>query len=48
MASLAELQDRFQRHIVHNDNGVTGDISGPDDAYRQVACASTTVPTGCD
>ena len=35
MASLAELQDRFQRHIVHNDDGVTGDISGPDDAYRQ-------------
>ena len=35
MASLAELQDRFQRHIVHDDEAVTGDISGPDDAYRQ-------------
>jgi hypothetical protein len=35
MASLAELQDRFQRHIVHDDDAVTGDITGPDDAYRQ-------------
>lgn len=35
MKSLAELQDRFQAHIVHNDEAVTGDISGPDDAYRQ-------------
>ena len=35
MASLSELQERFQRHIVHDDDAVTGDISGPDDAYRQ-------------
>ncbi len=35
MNSLAELQDRFQAHIVHNDEAVTGDIAGPDDAYRQ-------------
>ncbi|UCH47858.1 MAG: putative DNA-binding domain-containing protein [Betaproteobacteria bacterium] len=35
MTSLAELQARFQRHIVHDDQAVTSDISGPDDAYRQ-------------
>ena len=34
MTPLAELQNRFQRHIVHDDDAVTSDITGPDDAYR--------------
>lgn len=35
MNSLAELQDRFQAHIIRHDEAVTIDIAGPDDSYRQ-------------
>jgi hypothetical protein len=33
--SLAELQERFQRHLVPADQAAHADIAGPDDAYRQ-------------
>lgn len=35
MSSLAELQDRFHRYIVHTEDAANADISGPDPAYRQ-------------
>jgi len=35
MTSLAELQVRLQRYIVHDDGAVSTDIAGPNDRYRQ-------------
>jgi len=35
MMSLADLQDRFQRHIVHDDRAITADIVGPDERFRR-------------
>ena len=39
MRELAELQDRFQRYIVHADEAASADIGGPDPSYRQARMA---------
>ena len=39
MKDLAQLQTRFQQHIVHDDQTVTAEIAGPDDQYRQTRLA---------
>ena len=39
MKALAELQERFQNHLIEDDSAVIDEICGPDDEYRKTRLA---------